>query len=110
MALTTTSTLAIREEQDATAAQVFRSPIIQTIAQINSDSEQIVLTIAFLNTSGVIQAAQNVSVMVSDLQRYDEDATVAYKTIINALEQYAKAAIEAIPDNDGKGITYTART
>ena len=109
MALTTTSTLAIRAADDATASPFYKGPAIQTIAQINSESRQVVVTIAFANTAGVIQAANNVSVTLTELEAYEASAGTAYDTLMDAIEQHVKTNIEALTENADATITFTGR-
>lgn len=109
MALTTASTLAIRVADDATASPFYKGPAIQTIAQVNSDSRQVVVTIAFANTAGVIQAANNVSVTLTELERYEATVGTAYDTLMDAIEQHVKANLEALTENADATITFTGR-
>ena len=109
MALTTASTLAIRAADDATASPFYKGPAIQTIAQINSDSRQVVVTIAFANTAGVIQAANNISVTLTELEAHEASVGTAYDTLMDAIEQHVKANLEALTENAGATITFTGR-
>lgn len=107
--LETASTLAIRAADDATASPYYKGPSIQVIAQLHGDSPQMVVTIAFANTSNIIQAANNISVTLTDLSAYDAHVEDAYNALMDALDQYVKDNLEALTENAGATITYTGR-
>lgn len=107
--LETASTLALIENRGAASSPLYKAPNIQVIAQLHGDSTQVVTTVAFADDTNIIQAAKNLSFTIADLETDYPGFEAAYNTIMNALDQAAKAEIEAIKDNDGKGITYTAR-
>lgn len=108
--LTTTEILAIRSATDATSSPLYSAPNIQIIAQLHSDSSQILCTLAFADSNNVIQAANNRSFTLLELEDFETGAEAAFKTLMNAIDQAAKRDLENFTGNDGKTITYTART
>jgi hypothetical protein len=109
MALTTASTLAIRAADDDAASPYYKGPIIQTVAQLNGDSSQIVCTVLFSNTAGVAQAAAQLSLNLSDLDAIDGHVTDAYNALMDALDQYVQNHLEGLAENASATITYTGR-